>query len=151
MNKYTYTNMRSELSDILDKLRSGESVIITQKGKPDVILQGSSISQINDNIHKEKNLFVDLHKTCECEKTSATSSAQSLAVSLPLNAEVIKLMQSHAFKQLRNVVELPGFKQATKTIKEIQKSKSSLSPEFLEALILTQKKHAEVIKKLEDK
>lgn len=42
------------------------------------------------------------------------------------------------------------FKRAAKSIEEMQKLKPNLSPEFLQALYLTQTKHAEVIKKLED-
>ncbi|WP_140919039.1 type II toxin-antitoxin system Phd/YefM family antitoxin [Limnobaculum xujianqingii] len=38
MKTFTYTQMRSELSDILELMRAGDSVRITQKNKPDILL-----------------------------------------------------------------------------------------------------------------
>lgn len=41
MRKVSYTQMRSELSDILDAIRNGETVVVTQRGRPDTVLNGS--------------------------------------------------------------------------------------------------------------
>lgn len=90
MKKYTYTNMRTELSDVLDILRSGESVTITQRGKPDVVLQGLSASQVNDNLHNEDELVIETSKTSK--RTPITSPVQSWADLPPFLEETIKLM-----------------------------------------------------------
>lgn len=41
MRKISYTQMRAELSDILDAIRNGETVVVTQRGRPDTVLNGS--------------------------------------------------------------------------------------------------------------
>lgn len=41
MRKVSYTQMRAELSDILDAIRNGETVVVTQRGRPDTVLNGS--------------------------------------------------------------------------------------------------------------
>ncbi len=46
MRRVSYTQMRAELSDILDAIRKGETVIVTQRGKPDTVLCGN----INDDL-----------------------------------------------------------------------------------------------------
>lgn len=41
MRKVSYTQMRAELSNILDAIRNGETVVVTQRGRPDTVLNGS--------------------------------------------------------------------------------------------------------------
>ncbi|WP_185957642.1 type II toxin-antitoxin system Phd/YefM family antitoxin [Citrobacter amalonaticus] len=43
MKKITYTHMREHLTEVLEALRNGESFTVTQRGKPDLILQGRSV------------------------------------------------------------------------------------------------------------
>lgn len=46
MKIITYTQMRSDLSATLDCLRSGESVTVTQRGKPDLVISAKSVDEI---------------------------------------------------------------------------------------------------------
>ncbi|RTP97284.1 type II toxin-antitoxin system prevent-host-death family antitoxin [Enterobacter sp. WCHEn045836] len=46
MRKVSYTQMRAELSDILDALRNGEIVVVTQRGRPDTVLNGSLTNEM---------------------------------------------------------------------------------------------------------
>lgn len=41
MRKISYTQMRAELSDILDAIRNGETIVVTQRGRPDTLLNGA--------------------------------------------------------------------------------------------------------------
>lgn len=45
MKTLSYTQMRNELSEVLEALRSGEEVVITQRGKPNLILNGVSLEK----------------------------------------------------------------------------------------------------------
>ncbi|MEI9743090.1 type II toxin-antitoxin system prevent-host-death family antitoxin [Enterobacter ludwigii] len=45
MRKVSYTQMRAELSDILDAIRNGETVVVTQRGRPDTVLNGSLVHE----------------------------------------------------------------------------------------------------------
>ncbi|MES3574247.1 hypothetical protein CIW69_01455 [Enterobacter cloacae] len=45
MRKVSYTQMRAELSDILDAIRNGETVVVTQRGRPDTVLNGSLVNE----------------------------------------------------------------------------------------------------------
>ncbi|MBU9866799.1 type II toxin-antitoxin system Phd/YefM family antitoxin [Rahnella aceris] len=38
MKTISYTKMRDELADVLDMLRNGESITVTQRGRPDIVL-----------------------------------------------------------------------------------------------------------------
>lgn len=38
MKKISYTKMREELADVLDALRNGESITVTQRGRPDITI-----------------------------------------------------------------------------------------------------------------
>ncbi|EMO5715228.1 type II toxin-antitoxin system prevent-host-death family antitoxin [Enterobacter bugandensis] len=49
MRKVSYTQMRAELSDILDAIRNGETVVVTQRGRPDTVLNGSLVLSANEN------------------------------------------------------------------------------------------------------
>lgn len=40
MRKVSYTQMRAELSDILDAIRNGETIVVTQRGRPDTVIDG---------------------------------------------------------------------------------------------------------------
>lgn len=43
MRKITYTQMRAELSDILDAVRNGDTIVVTQRGRPDTVLNATLI------------------------------------------------------------------------------------------------------------
>lgn len=45
MKVISYTQMRNDLSEILDALRAGEAIVITQRGKPDLMLNGEVIEK----------------------------------------------------------------------------------------------------------
>lgn len=48
MKKVSYTQMRAELSDILDALRNGEEVVVTQRGRPDTVLKATVNMQMQE-------------------------------------------------------------------------------------------------------
>ncbi len=41
MKTISYTKMREELADVLDMLRNGEDITITQRGRPDITLSAT--------------------------------------------------------------------------------------------------------------
>lgn len=42
MKTISYTKMRDELADVLDMLRNGEDITVTQRGRPDIILMAKA-------------------------------------------------------------------------------------------------------------
>lgn len=135
MKKYTYTNMRTELSDILDKLRMGELITITQRGKEDLVLQGSLA---NTTALDEK-----------AEKLTGINHIDEVLRSHSFK-QSYRVMQSPNYKLIQEITQSPAFKTNVKVMKEIKRAMPSVSSRFIEALTLTQKKHANIIKKLED-
>ena len=131
MEKYTYTNMRTELSDVLDKLRKGESITITQRGKEDLVLRGSSANTIA--LNDEVGELTDINHIDKILRLPGLREADSVC-----NLPGQKIMQSSVFKT------------HLKAVSEIQRAIPGLTPKFLKALTLTQIKHADTIKKLED-
>ncbi|EFJ7595025.1 type II toxin-antitoxin system prevent-host-death family antitoxin [Escherichia coli] len=107
MRKVSYTQMRAELSDILDAIRNGETIVVTQRGRPDTVLNGS------------------------------------------LNIE-----HEHPRRHYSGytVVEGGGKKRVFGSNNKLElKSGDIVHISFGEALAKTQKKHAKIIKALEDK
>lgn len=128
MKKITYTSMRTELSDVLDALRAGEEIIITQKGKEDITLKGSIDFQ-NEKKSPNKNFHVNL------------------------NPDVIKGIKemNKVNNQINAFLNSPEVKQKIETLNRVAFNINKVSDEFKEALLYTQIKHADIIKKLEDK
>ncbi|MFT2253388.1 type II toxin-antitoxin system Phd/YefM family antitoxin [Escherichia coli] len=135
MKIITYTQMRSDLSATLDCLRSGESVTVTQRGKPDLVISAKSADEIAS---------VDAVKTSA--KTIDTHLAQLIASNLsPQIAEgVMKLT-----KQLDALLQSDEARQTM--MRAANAAVEGVSESFIKALQHTQIKHAEIIKKLEDK
>lgn len=117
MRKISYTQMRAELSNILDAIRSGETVVVTQRGRPDTILNGSRNSE---------------HSSILEARTPYSG---------PSVIEVLKSSDGH----VRYVKKAPN----GEILSTIETDGSKVS--FNDALKLTQKKHAKIIKALEDK
>ncbi|WP_190320703.1 type II toxin-antitoxin system Phd/YefM family antitoxin [Enterobacter bugandensis] len=115
MRKVSYTQMRAELSDILDAIRNGETVVVTQRGRPDTVLNGS-LSVDHELPAADYSHFI-IHKEPECKTRKATSVYR-----IGSKGELIEM----------------------KPLNELKIS-------FREALNKTQKKHAKIIKALEDK
>ncbi|WGL99764.1 hypothetical protein QE177_14670 (plasmid) [Arsenophonus sp. aPb] len=51
MKKITYTQLRAGLSGFLEDIRNGESIIVTQKGKTDIIIQNGGNNA--NSVHKQ--------------------------------------------------------------------------------------------------
>lgn len=109
MRKISYTQMRAELSDILDAIRDGETVVVTQRGKPDTVLNGSHV----------KNTSSPLADSIDPGEAEHHEYDTTLIKMVPAVGSIIAATLSS------NIFEI--------------------------ALKRTQKKHAKIIKALEDK
>ncbi|PLR29810.1 hypothetical protein CYR55_22600, partial [Chimaeribacter californicus] len=49
MKTITFTEMEEQLSAVLDLLRSGQCVTVTQPGKPDMFVAGVGLKPVPDN------------------------------------------------------------------------------------------------------
>lgn len=137
MKIITYTQMRSDLSATLDCLRSGESVTVTQRGKPDLVISAKSVDEIAS---------ADEVKTPA--KTIDTHLAQLIASNLSpqITEGVMKLT-----KQLDALLQSDEARQTMMKAANAAVALQGVSESFIKALQHTQTKHAEIIKKLEDK
>lgn len=137
MKTITYTQMRSDLSATLDCLRSGESITVTQRGKPDLVISAKSIDEIAS---------VDAAKTSA--QTIDTHLAQLIASNLSpqVTEGVVKLT-----KQLDALLQSDEARQTMMKAANAAVALQGVSASFIKALQHTQTKHAEIIKKLEDK
>ncbi|BEN05096.1 type II toxin-antitoxin system prevent-host-death family antitoxin [Serratia bockelmannii] len=128
MKTVTYTQMRSELSDILELLREGKSITVTQRGKPDIVVRGS----------------------CEANEANPTVGTMSKIPEFRVSPEISEGIKEMS-KQLNNVLNSSGTREAIAMAAKMALKLNSLPEEFAKALSHTQSKHAEIIKKLEDK
>lgn len=137
MKIITYTQMRSDLSATLDCLRSGESVTVTQRGKPDLVISAKSVDEIAS---------ADEVKTSA--KTIDTHLAQLIASNLSpqITEGVMKLT-----KQLDALLQSDEARQTMMKAANAAFALQGVSESFIKALQHTQTKHADIIKKLEDK
>ncbi|MBQ5150747.1 type II toxin-antitoxin system Phd/YefM family antitoxin [Citrobacter freundii] len=137
MKIITYTQMRSDLSATLDCLRSGESVTVTQRGKPDLVISAKSVDEIAS---------ADEVKTSA--KTIDTHLAQLIASNLSpqITEGVMKLT-----KQLDALLQSDEARQTMMKAANAAVALQGVSESFIKALQHTQTKHADIIKKLEDK
>ncbi|QUG51172.1 type II toxin-antitoxin system Phd/YefM family antitoxin [Enterobacter cloacae] len=137
MKIITYTQMRSDLSATLDCLRSGESVTVTQRGKPDLVISAKSVDEIAS---------ADEVKTPA--KTIDTHLAQLIASNLSpqITEGVMKLT-----KQLDALLQSDEARQTMMKAANAAVALQGVSESFIKALQHTQTRHAEIIKKLEDK
>ncbi|HIE9112526.1 type II toxin-antitoxin system Phd/YefM family antitoxin [Klebsiella variicola] len=109
MRKISYTQMRAELSDILDAIRDGETFVVTQRGKPDTVLNG----------WREKNACCHLVDSTMSKEIKYRECDDDFTKIVPVVGSVIAgTLSTHAFE---------------------------------DALKRTKKKHAKIIKALEDK
>ena len=137
MKIITYTQMRSDLSATLDCLRSGESVTVTQRGKPDLVISAKSVDEIAS---------ADEVKTSA--KTIDTHLAQLIASNLsPQITEGVMKLTKHLDALLQSDEARQTMMKATNAAVALQ----GVSESFIKALQHTQTKHADIIKKLEDK
>ena len=137
MKIITYTQMRSDLSATLDCLRSGESVTVTQRGKPDLVISAKSVDEIAS---------ADEVKTSA--KTIDTHLAQLIASNLSpqITEGVMKLT-----KQLDALLQSDEARQTMMKATNAAVALQGVPESFIKALQHTQTKHADIIKKLEDK
>lgn len=137
MKIITYTQMRSDLSATLDCLRSGESVTVTQRGKPALVISAKSVDEIAS---------ADEVKTSA--KTIDTHLAQLIASNLSpqITEGVMKLT-----KQLDALLQSDEARQTMMKATNAAVALQGVSESFIKALQHTQTKHADIIKKLEDK
>lgn len=56
MKTITYTKMREELSDVLDAIRNGESITITQRGRPDITISAAPEPRLYRGVKSTKNV-----------------------------------------------------------------------------------------------
>lgn len=137
MKTITYTQMRSDLSATLELLRSGESVTITQRGKPDLVI----------------NAHVD-HKDVQHKENQPSAVAIQSHLAQVISSNISPEIQEGVMRLTKQLNDLLQSEEARKTM--VQASKAAIaiqgvSESFIRALQHTQVKHADIIKKLEDK
>ncbi|MEI2684618.1 type II toxin-antitoxin system Phd/YefM family antitoxin [Erwinia aphidicola] len=138
MKTITYTQMRSDLSATLELLRSGESVTVTQRGKPDTVIVAKNGNGLEDrkNEVQRPNKTVSSHLA---QLISSNLSPQMMEGVMKLTRQLDDLLQSDQTQQVMI--------KASNAAASLQ----GVSDSFVKALQHTQKKHAEIIKQLEDK
>ena len=137
MKTITYTQMRSDLSATLELLRSGESVTVTQRGKPDTVISAKTV----DKVVSGKEIKTQ-NKTIDAQLSQLISSNLSPQVT----EGVMKFT-----KQLDVLLQSDEARQAMMKAANAALALQGVSESFIKALQHTQTKHAEIIKKLEDK
>lgn len=146
MKTITYTQMRSDLSATLELLRSGEDVTVTQRGKPDLLLKAEVV---NTTIVEGEILPAGISERIElANKAAKASLSETLLASM---TPQMKEGMMNAAKQLDNLL---ASDEARKMMLKLANSAIALqgvSESFVKALQHTQIKHADIIKKLEDK
>ncbi|HDR2843243.1 type II toxin-antitoxin system Phd/YefM family antitoxin [Enterobacter ludwigii] len=122
MRKVSYTQMRAELSDILDAIRNGETVVVTQRGRPDTVLKGSTSSELSYSPITTRPYTTRLNPSNTIIEVVRDAHGQAYYVKKAPNGEIIT---------------------------KVKADNTKIS--FSDALKLTQTKHAKIIKALEDK
>lgn len=138
MKTITYTQMRSDLSATLELLRSGESVTVTQRGKPDTVIIAKVGAGLMDR-QKEVQRPDDTVSSHLAQLISSNASPQMAEGVMNLAKQLDDLLKSDQAKQVMMKVSTAAV------------SLQGVSESFIKALQHTQTKHAEIIKKLEDK
>lgn len=129
--------MRSDLSATLELLRSGESVKVTQRGKPDLIL--------------ERGQNVDAHAQNDIETNHLTLSTHlAQLISSNLSTEVKEEIVRRT-KMMDELLLSDRARQSMIKAANAAQTLQGLSESFMKALERTQTRHADIIKKLEDK
>ncbi|HBD4981467.1 hypothetical protein AWP51_18845 [Escherichia coli] len=137
MKTITYTQMRSDLSATLELLRSGESVTVTQRGKPDTVISAKTVDKVVSGKEiKPQNKTIDAHLA---QLISSNLSPQVTEGVMKFTKQLDVLLQSDEAHQ--------AMMKAANAALALQ----GVSESFIKALQHTQTKHAEIIKKLEDK
>ena len=137
MKTITYTQMRSDLSATLELLRSGESVTVTQRWKPDTVISAKTVDKVVSGKEiKPQNKTIDAHLA---QLISSNLSPQVTEGVMKFTKQLDVLLQSDEARQ--------AMMKAANAALALQ----GVSESFIKALQHTQTKHAEIIKKLEDK
>ncbi|EDJ1268399.1 type II toxin-antitoxin system Phd/YefM family antitoxin [Salmonella enterica] len=137
MKTITYTQMRSDLSATLELLRSGESVTVTQRGKPDIVISAKTVDKVVSGKEiKPQAKTIDAHLA---QLISSNLSPQVTEGVMKFTKQLDVLLQSDEARQT--------MMKAANAALALQ----GVSESFIKALQHTQTKHAEIIKKLEDK
>jgi chromosome segregation ATPase len=152
--------MRAELSDILDAIRNGETVIVTQRGKPDTVLCGNINDDLLESVETVETIDPTIanieHKTTVTydgiktppsfavgNRAKSLKQLQKLSKSAPAMPKELKALSKligHPFKGVPN--NLDDLKQAQKAmpnylddLKQAQKA----MPNYLDDLKQAQK------------
>lgn len=135
MRKVSYTQMRAELSDILDAIRNGETVVVTQRGRPDTVLNGSLV---------EPGQIPLGHAI-----SSRTNADKEYTVIVERGSKSVKPHDSRdEAGNWKAMWEKRSSHLQVYTGKEVR---AMMKKSFEDALNQTQTKHAKIIKALEDK
>lgn len=100
MKKITYTQMRSELSDVLERVRLGESFVVTQRGRPDIFIEGHTmtskdLAQAEENLSKVHEIIPESSQAYEVAKSISRSELfqRALKRTQVKYADIIKALE----------------------------------------------------------
>lgn len=157
MKTITYTQLRSELSSTLDLLRSGESITVVQRGKPDIVISGiaevapsapqEAVQQEPSKASLLARSFVDNISPETLEGIAKfTQHMDTLRNSSETHRKLAMIADSFS-EQTKAITSSPEFQKALAVVEAAEQGALS----FQKALERTQTRHADIIKKLEDK
>ncbi|WP_308568050.1 type II toxin-antitoxin system prevent-host-death family antitoxin [uncultured Providencia sp.] len=155
MRKVTYTQMRNELSNILEDIRNGETVVVTQRGKQDLVIKAEiadTCNSINDIQSNNMSVSLPLEKIMSTDTIKTLAQIGEAVKKLQPSPEVMESIQ-RAAKQLNAMVNSEEFRRFSHNINDIGYHLENVSSmeQFKKALEHTKIKHAHIIKSLEDK
>lgn len=96
MRKISYTQMRAELSDILDAVRNGETIVVTQRGRPDTVLNGALFEEKPEEenfIYKPYIIHKGKHITPKRGSMFKISFNEALSKTKHKHAKIIKALE----------------------------------------------------------
>jgi len=99
MKTISYTKMRDELADVLEALRGGEPVTITQRGKADIIISaqiGKSIYPSEQPAWKKSNTENKSGIGYEKIRQKNTNSGKGLGLGLTFEEAKSRTQSKHA-------------------------------------------------------
>lgn len=157
MKTITYTQLRSDLSSTLELLRSGESVTVVQRGKPNVVISGITEAVEHDS---PKPALQDLPKDVLFTGSFIDNISPEALEGIAKLTQQIDILRNSSETQRKlaqlamlvsqhtqALISSPDVKAAIEAMESARRGALS----FQKALERTQARHADIIKRLEDK
>lgn len=150
MKNVSYTMMRTELSAILDSLRNGENVTITQRGKPDVVISGTVLSSCRAEEPAAEYFAGKPETLFPADTINQLRQMEEAVKSVLPSPDFIETVRN-ASAQLEAAVNSDAMKEMLRITGQLSDIAGKNLTDFQKALTRTKTKHADIIRALEDK